>query len=64
MPRTPGEKFKCPQCGNVQPLNKAAHRSVVCVGCDTSFALVQDGEGGKALVPYFNQESANHSANA
>lgn len=57
MPRGTGEVFTCPNCGNKQPLNKSAHRSVNCIACGTSFAIVQDNEGGKALVPYYNQES-------
>lgn len=49
------EIFTCPECQNKQPLNNSAHHSIKCIGCDTSFAIVKDDEGGKALVPYFNQ---------
>lgn len=56
-----GEVFECPECNNKQPLNKSASRSVTCIGCETEFAIVQDGEGGKALVPYFNQKNATEN---
>lgn len=57
MARQAAEKFTCPECGNKQPMTKNAQRSITCLGCDTAFAIVKDDEGGKALVPFFNQKN-------
>lgn len=44
------EIFTCPNCNNKQPLSKQAKKSIECVGCETEYAIVKDGEGGTALA--------------
>lgn len=46
--------FTC-ECGCKQPLPASAHKSVKCLACDKEYAIVNDGEGNAAMVPYFNQ---------
>ena len=47
--------FTC-ECGVKQPLHPTAYQSVSCLVCGTKYAIVDDGEGNKAMVKYFHQE--------
>lgn len=55
------EVFTCPECETKQPVAGQNHKSLTCIDCETEFAIVNDGEGNKAFVPFFNQGKRGES---
>ena len=51
------EVMECLKCGNKQPMPGKKAKSVACISCGYEHAIVDDGEGNKALVGFYVQKN-------